>query len=57
MSKKHDILKQESLKYFYIYQKDKSLENSFIYLLKKVFRIVAKQKASFTIYLRNGFIF
>ena len=57
MSKKHDISKQESLKYFYIYQKDKSLENSFIYLLKKVFRIVAEQKASFTIYLRNGFIF
>ena len=55
MSKKHDISKQESLKYFYIYQKDKSLENSFIYLLKKVFRIVAK--ASFTIYLRNGLIF
>lgn len=45
MSKKYDTSKQGSLKYFYIYQKHKSLENSFISLLKKVFGIVPNQNS------------
>ena len=45
MSKKYDTSKQGSLKYFYIYQKHKSLENSFRSLLKKVFGIVPNQNS------------
>ena len=45
MSKKYDISKQGSLKYFYIYQKHKSLENNFLSLLKKVFGIVPNQNS------------